>query len=249
MSINSRLRKVRKSLQQSEVALLWLKTLQAKGGFADWWKFSEFVPWASESELAGLRYNLVFEINSAVFIAADRWHEFMSGARMLALVVLGIARGPEPLKLGVVEGFEELWRQKLCTFLADVIALAQAIELISERHFDGHDILFIDTKEKLASSYVSAKLLVSGYNIFAEENGKEAIDIDVIKPSPGSIEKMLNRWVIPCRATALAACGRDFDARDLLLSWFSANEPVDRPSSLEPEPLNVPISSFGPFER
>ena len=45
MSIDSRLRKLEKGMTYHEKALLWLKTLQAKGGYSDYWKFAEFEPW------------------------------------------------------------------------------------------------------------------------------------------------------------------------------------------------------------
>jgi hypothetical protein len=35
--------------------------------------------------------------------------------------------------------FLELWRKKLCTTLADVVALERAVDLISEGFFDGHN--------------------------------------------------------------------------------------------------------------
>jgi len=48
-----------------------------------------------------------------------------------------------------------------------------AVGLISEGHFDGHDVLFADSREALTSSYENAKLLIVGYNWFADENGKD----------------------------------------------------------------------------
>ena len=43
--------------------------------------------------------------------------------------------------------FLELWRAKLCTILADVVALERAVDLISEGYFEGHDVLFADSKK------------------------------------------------------------------------------------------------------
>lgn len=45
MSINSRLRNCEKSLKGRELALLWLKTSQAKGGYLEYWKTGEFQCW------------------------------------------------------------------------------------------------------------------------------------------------------------------------------------------------------------
>jgi hypothetical protein len=44
MSIHSRLRTFEKSLKCRELALLWLKTTQARGGYLEYWKFGEFQP-------------------------------------------------------------------------------------------------------------------------------------------------------------------------------------------------------------
>src|SRR5205814_5777628 len=69
MSIDGRLEKFERSLNYRELAFLWLKTMQAKGGFSDYWKFGSFESWPSESEELGFLYNLVFEVNSLAPVA------------------------------------------------------------------------------------------------------------------------------------------------------------------------------------
>jgi hypothetical protein len=102
-----------------------------------------------------------------------------------------------PFELGLAGDFLELWRKKLCTTLADVVALERAVVLISEGYFDGHDVLFADSQEKLTSSHETSRLLVVGYNCFAEENGKECIDMEDIECSPGhKVDHFLNEWVM-----------------------------------------------------
>ena len=89
--------------------------------------------------------------------------------------VLGWPR-PGPFELGTSGDFLELWREKLCTILANVVALERAADLISEGYFDGHDVLFADSQKELTSSHETARFLIVGYNCFAEENGNEPID-------------------------------------------------------------------------
>ena len=132
-----------------------------------------------------------------------------------------------PIQLSTAEDFLGLWRQKLCAFLADVVAVQRAVDLTSEGYFDGHDVLFADTKERLTASRENANSLVVAYNYFAAENGKETIDVEVVERCPGrKVEKLLNEWVMLSRSGALLARGRPFDARDEVLSWFGANDPV-----------------------
>ena len=101
------------------------------------------------------------------------------------------------------------------------------MDLISEGYFDGHDVLFADVKERLTVSHENANSLVVAYNYFAAENGKETIDVDVVERCPGrKVEKLLYEWVMLSRSGALVARGRLFDARDEVLSWFGANDPV-----------------------
>jgi hypothetical protein len=116
---------------------------------------------------------------------------------------------------------------KLCTFLTEVVAVQLAVDLISEGYFDGHDVLFVDVKEQLASSYESAKLLIVGYNFYAQENGGEPIDIDAVERcSERKVDQHLNEWVMLSRSKALAARGKIFEARDEVLSLLSVDKSV-----------------------
>src|SRR5579864_872461 len=86
----------------------------------------------------------------------------------------------------------------------DVVALERAVDLISEGFFDGHNVLFADSQKKLTSSHETSRLLVVAYNCFAEENGKESIDMEDIEPSPGrKVDHLLNEWVMLSRSKVL----------------------------------------------
>ena len=132
MSINSRLRNIQKSLQFREVAMLWLKTLQARGPYSEYWKIGEFQPWVSENEEAGLLYHLVFEVNGAVITAAQGWRVLSGWASLLGISMIESTTPPDHFHSGKVVDIVDLWRQKLCNFLVDVVALEQAVHLISE---------------------------------------------------------------------------------------------------------------------
>jgi len=108
-----------------------------------------------------------------------------------------------------------------------VVAVRRALDLISEGYFTGHDVLFADVKDWLTASAENADSLVVACNYFAEENGKETIELDAGELCLGRrVEKLLNEWVMLSRSSALMARGRPFDARDEVLSWVSANDPV-----------------------
>ena len=96
-----------------------------------------------------------------------------------------------------------------------------------EGYFDGHDVLFKDSRERLTSSYETAKLLVLGYNCFAQENGKEAIDMDALQRCPGPrVAQHLNEWVMLSQSKHLAAGGKAFEARDKILALLRADNSV-----------------------
>lgn len=226
MSIHSRLSKFERSLKYRELALLWLKTAQGRSGYSEYWKTGEFQSWASDNEELGLLYHLAFEVNGAVMIAAQGWRGLASWASLLGMSMLATSPQSKPFELGTGRDFLELWREKLCMILADVVALERAVDLISEGYFDGHDVLFADSQKQLTSSYETARLLIIGYNCFAEENGKEPIDIEDIERSPGrKVDHFLREWVMLSRSQALVGCGEIFAARDEVLAWLKTDDP------------------------
>ena len=229
MTVNSRLHKMERSLRYRELALLWLKTSQERGGYADYWKIGEFQPWVSDNEEAGLLYDLAFAVNGAVMTAAQGWRALAGWASLLGLAMIDTTPDSKPFDLATVGNFPELWREKLCVFFTDVVTLERAVDLICDGYFDGHDVLFKDSREELKSSYERAELLVVGYNCFAQENGKEAIDIDALLHCPERrVTQHLNEWVMLSQSKVLAARGKVFEARDKILALLKADNSVSQ---------------------
>jgi hypothetical protein len=224
MSVSSRLQNIEKSLQYRELALLWLKTAQGKSTYSEYWKIGEFQPWASENKEAGLMYNLAFEVNGAVMTAAQGWRVLMSWASLLGIFMLATSPQSKPFELGTAGDSLELWREKLCTILANVVALERAVDLISEGYFNGHDVLFADSRKELTSSHETARSLIVAYNYFAEENSSEPIDIEAIERRPGrKVNSFLKEWVMLSRSKNLVARGEIFAARDEVLAFLKSN--------------------------
>ena len=98
MSIDSRLRKVQRSLRGRETALLWLKTSQATGGYLEHWRRSDFHCWVGESEEAALLYYLVVEVNGAVITAAHHWRELTSMASLLGISIIDKSPKSKPVR-------------------------------------------------------------------------------------------------------------------------------------------------------
>jgi hypothetical protein len=191
---------------------------------SDYWKFGEFQTWVSDNEEAALLYNLAFEVNGAVMTAAQGWSVLAGWASLLGIAMIDTTPHSKPFDLAAVENFPELWCQRICAFFADVVTMEQAVDLISEGYFDGHDVLFKDSRAELTSSYEKAKLLVLGYNCFAQDNGKEAIDIDALQRSPRlKVAQHLNEWVILSQSKCLAARGKILEARDKILALLKAD--------------------------
>ncbi len=119
----------------------------------------------------------------------------------------------------------ELWCQKLCAFFAGVVTLERAVDLICDGYFDGHDVLFKDSREKLTSSLEAAKLLIVGYNCVALENGREVVDIDCSHHfQEGKVTRYLNEWVMLSQSSGLVARGRVFEARDKILALLNDSD-------------------------
>jgi hypothetical protein len=224
MSINSRLGTCERSFKNRELVLFWLKTMQALGGFSDYWKFGDFESWPSESQELGYLYGLVFEVNSAVMLAACRLREHTSWASLFGIAMLNSTSTPTfPETPEIVS----VWREKVCKFAEEVVALGQAVELISGRYFDGHEVLFGDTQQEIACSHERARLLAQSYNCFADENDAQRIDMQSIEKRQGPrLAQLLNDWSMTARSKALAAQGKIFEARDEVVAWLTANTPT-----------------------
>jgi hypothetical protein len=225
MSINSRLGKIEQCLSYRELALRWLKASQAKGGYIEYWKFGEFQPWAADNQEAGLLYHLATTVNGTVLLAAQQWRVQASWASLLSISMLDLKQGSKPFKPLRARNFFEHWRNALCKLFAEVVAVQQAVDLISEGYFDGHDVLFADAKAELSFSFETAKLLVLGYNCFAVENGKELIDIETVANRLGRrVAQRRNEWVMLSRSQVLAASGQLFEARDEVLAFIAIED-------------------------
>ena len=157
-----------------------------------------------------------------MIMAADNSRALAGWAALLGISMIEATPESKPVQFENVKDLSERWLEKVRTLLAEVVALEQAVDLISQGYFDGHDVLFVDTKEHLTSSHEIAQDLITGYNWFAENNGKERIDLD---GDPGysapRVEQRLNEWVMLSRSKALSAQGKIFEARDEVLSWLN----------------------------
>ena len=111
-------------------------------------------------------------------LASCRLRDLASWASLLGLVILTFPTAAEP---SLTPEFVCAWRQKIRTLLEGVAALQPAVELISAQYFDGHQVLFVDAREELISSYERARLLANGYNLFADEKGVERIDMQSLE--------------------------------------------------------------------
>ena len=217
MKTMARLAELQRSLQARESFFLWMKTMQARGGFSEYWKIGDFVCWDSENGDANLLYILFFEINSAVQTAANAARRTRSWASLLALAMLGTTSTP---KIEQYPGIRAMWRQKLCSLLEEAVALERAVQTITSTHFDSHDVLFSDVKREVAEMHESAKRMIDGYNCVAEENRFESIDCDTMTVNDDTVFKIVTQWCVLAHSSDLANRGRRFDARDVLTSWL-----------------------------
>ena len=171
----------------------------------DWWKTAGFEPWVSDNDEGGLLYHLAFEVDGAVIAQVERWRGHASWASLLTISMIDVIES-EPCELRPMRDFLELWRGKLCTLLAEVVGLETAVGLLCEWHFDGHDVLFTDSRKQLTDAHESAKFLMLAYNYFAERSGQEPIDIVAVESSDGrGVEQHLKMFLGLAHSTVLQA--------------------------------------------
>ena len=219
MNINTRLRSVQKAVTSRQMALFWLKISQERGGYFEYWNNAEFQAWPSENEAGALLYYLALEVNNSVILAADTWRQIASWAALLGLSMIAVTGETNVNHFERVRNLPERWRGKVCSFLADVLAHEEAVDLISQGYFQGNEVLFADVRERLTAACGTVRELITGYNWFATEHSKEAIDTEGSDVhASGRVEQLLNEWVKLARAKALAANGKIFAARDEILT-------------------------------
>jgi hypothetical protein len=95
-----------------------------------------------------------------------------------------------------VRDLPERWRGKVCSFLADVLAHEEAVDLISQGYFQGNEVLFTDVRERLTAACEAVGELITSYNWFATQHSKEAIDTERSDVHASvRVEQLLNEWV------------------------------------------------------
>jgi hypothetical protein len=213
----TRLAQLQRSLQIPEEFLVWMTTMQARGGFSEYWKFGTFVSWDFETGDTNFLYDLFFDVNVAVRKAADTSRQISSWASLFGLTMLGALSVP---RVEQFSDFRSKWRQQLCTLLEEVIALERGVDIVREVYFDKHEVLFSDVRRELGEMRDRAMLLIAGYNCFAEENQLESIDGEAIVGDEDVVLNLVNQWSAVARSNDLAHRGRLFDARDVLMSWL-----------------------------
>ena len=167
-------------------------------------------------------------VNGTVLLAAQQWRALAKWGSLLSISMLDVKPGSKPFEPQRAADFYENWRNALCSLFAEVVALQRAVDLISAGYFDGHDVLFSDAKHQLCSSFERAKLLIQGYNCFAEEVGKDIIDMEAVGNSLGRrVEQRLDEWVMLSRSKALAAADRLFEARDQVLAFIASENAAE----------------------
>ena len=138
--------------------------------------------------------------------------------------MLGATALPEVAEL---PNLMEVWRQRLYSLLEGVVALERAVKIIREVYFDDYEVLFSDVKTELASCRERTRLLIAGYNLFAETQQLEPIDINGIEEYKGSrVKEFIDQWVAIAHSDDLLMRGRRFEARDVVISWLKESKLV-----------------------
>jgi hypothetical protein len=154
-----------------------------------------------------------------VILAADLWRQIATWAALFGISMIAATRETNTVQFETIRDLPERWRAKMCILLADVLAYEEAVDLVSHGYFEGNDVLFADVREHLTTASETVRELITGYNWFAAQHGKEAIDTKGNDArTPGRVEQLLNQWVKLARGKALAANGKIFEARDAMLS-------------------------------
>lgn len=110
------------------------------------------------------------------------------------------------------------WRAMLIERSVHIRQLKEAIDIISARHFEGHQLLFAEHEERLDRANVSLEELVSDYNLFAlEEASLQPIDIDAeLCLTAKQIEMQIPIFEMTAQAKMLNDAGEDYAASKVI---------------------------------
>ncbi len=158
MTSKRRVHRLEASLDAKKKFLLWLHRAKAAGGFVAYWEKELKGPLAPfewfEDEQAYLLFRLVNDVNLTILKSAETNRDLRSLAHCaLDGIVRQISRPDESGALVPICPISEIATRagkfvcaKFKALLEEALSLASAIDVISETHLSGEDILFADTR-------------------------------------------------------------------------------------------------------
>jgi hypothetical protein len=215
MTLERRINRLEKSLAAKEKFKLWLHRAKAAGGFLPYWEKELKGPLAPyewfEDEEAYLLFRLVNDVNFTILNRASTNQDL----RALAFFALdGVARriGRPDKSGGLVPDFPipEIASRvgksvcaKFKSLLEEAVLMASAIEVISETHLGGEDILFPDMRAIFVAEVSDLRTTADVYNPLTDWLQIESLKSKELAPGSSIVHAQVDQIVNVSKAEAL----------------------------------------------
>ena len=98
----------------------------------------------------------------------------------------------------------------------NLLIIEDAITRISREDFDGHKLLFNDTRSMFEEQHRTLQLLCQGFDLLAVEQQESPIDLDAVRSVlENNGTKLISRWRDLARLEMLGRFGRHMTQRQL----------------------------------
>ena len=214
MQNDRRLTQLESKLNGKQRALVWLKRQQDKGGYVDLGRRG--------IERSGLDRLVIDDQDSAFVYAcvgecncrALELTFYGDDVGLRALYLIRLLRSEDKPEESELQGFRSI----LKSFALEGLALAGAIQTVSEHHLGGHEILFTDTKKGLGERIAVARELCDLFNEIAPIYQAEPITAAELDQAAGVEARKVEEVLVSLtRAKVELKFGNSIDMRKWLL--------------------------------
>lgn len=218
MTIEGRIHKLEKSLAAKEKFSLWFHRAKAAGGFLPHWEKELKGPMAPfdwfVDEEAYLLLRLVNDVNFSILNSASTNQDLRALAHFaLDGIVRRIGRLDESKIFVPVHPIPEIATligkhvcAKFKSLLEEALIMASAIDVISETHLGGEDILFPDTRATFDAEVANLRTTADVYDPLTDWLETEPLKLKEQAPGSPIVQAKVDSTIHLSRAEALVGC-------------------------------------------
>ena len=110
------------------------------------------------------------------------------------------------------------WKEMAGVLLTKIYAFRQAITAISQRYFDGEEVLFLDMVRSLTDLIKYTEVLVESFNDQVTGKPEDKVDLQALRQyDDKTVMQQISELVTMAKADALDAVGEHRTATELVL--------------------------------